>query len=169
MDSPQAPRVAIVAYGNPLRSDDGIAWHAAKLLQADPPNRVTDLICVHQLTPEIAERIAATDGVIFLDASQAGKPGEIHCAPVEPAGSEEIFSHSLSPGQMLALCEYLYGKKTDAFAVSVTGEFFDHGDALSKTLQSALPALVATVKDLAVRLARRFDSSLLELQDTSGV
>jgi hydrogenase maturation protease len=179
MHTQATPRIAIIAYGNPLRSDDGIGWQVAELLQgeslrfgslqAGSSDCVTDLICVHQLTPEIAEKAADADGVVFLDASHIGEPGMIRCVPVVADGNGELFSHSLSPGQMLALTEHLYGKRPDAFIVSVAGESFDHGDALSESLQCALPTLVGTVKDLAVHLARRFDPSALILQYPPGV
>lgn len=80
-----------------------------------------------------------------------------------------VFPRGESPGQILALCELLYGKKPDAFTISIAGESFYHGDALSKTLQSALPALVRTVRDLAARLAGGYDPSIREISDTCGV
>jgi len=169
MHSETSPRVAIIAYGNPLRSDDGIGWHLAQLLQNEQSNCLTELICVHQLTPEIAENAAGAVGVIFVDASQTGEPGEICFAPAEAEKGEELFSHTLCPGQILALTERLYGKRPLAFAVSVAGESFDHGDALSETLRNALPVLVRTVKDLVSRLSRQLDPSTLEQRDACAV
>ncbi|HKF48993.1 MAG TPA: hydrogenase maturation protease [Terracidiphilus sp.] len=166
MHSRATPCVAIIAYGNPLRSDDGIGWHAAEILRKELDSVQVEVVCVHQLTPDIAANLADADGVIFLDAAQTGEPGEIRCARVEANESGQQFSHSLSPGQVLALADHLYGKQPDAFMVSVAGESFDHGDALSETLQSALPALVRTVVGLIARLAPRFDSSDFEARNT---
>lgn len=153
MQTQTIPRVAIIAYGNPLRSDDGIGWHVAQLLLGEFSNFETEIISVHQLTPELAEEAARASGVIFIDASRAGEPGKIVYAPVQPDGGGEVFSHSLGPAQILALCEQLYRTKPAALTVSVVGSSFDYGDALSGTLQDAIPALIATVKDLVVRLA----------------
>jgi hydrogenase maturation protease len=153
MQSQTYARVAIIAYGNPLRSDDGIGWHVAQLLLGELSNFETEIISVHQLTPELAEQAARASGVIFIDASRTGEPGKIVYAPVQPNDGGELFSHSLGPAQMLALCEQLYGTKPEAFTVSIAGRSFEYGDALSGTLQDAVPALVATVKELVVRLA----------------
>jgi hydrogenase maturation protease len=146
------PRVAIIAYGNPLRTDDGIGWRTAQLLQGEHSNLQTEIISVHQLTPELAEVAARSSGVIFIDASRTGEPGRIVQTPVQPDDGSELFSHSLGPGQILALCEQLYGTKPLAFTVSIAGKSFDYGDGLSGTLQDAVPALLATVKELVVQL-----------------
>ena len=153
MQSQTFPRVAIIGYGSPLRSDDGIGWHVAQLLLGEFSNFETEIVSVHQLTPELAEEAARASGVIFIDASRTGEPGKIVCAPVEPDEGGEVFSHSLGPAQILALCEQLYGTRPEALTVSITGRSFDYGDALSGTLQDAVPALVATVKELVVRLS----------------
>lgn len=152
MGAETIPRIVIVAYGNPLRSDDGVGWHLAQLMQSGSSDCVTELICIHQLTPEIAEKVANADGVIFIDASLIGEPGQIRCTPVEANESGELLSHFLSPGQVLALSEQLYERRPGAFIVSVAAESFDHGNALSKTLHGALPALVETVENLIVHM-----------------
>lgn len=153
MESQKFPKVAIIAYGNPLRSDDGVGLQVAQLLLGESSNFETEIISVHQLTPELAEEAARASGVIFIDASRTGEPGKIVYTPVEPDDGGELFSHSLSPAQIIALCEQLYGTKPAAFTVSIAGRSFDYGDALSGTLQDAVPALVAAVKEFVVRLA----------------
>jgi hydrogenase maturation protease len=146
-------RVLIVAYGNPLRSDDGVAWHAAQILEQGRFSSQVEILCVHQLMPELAEAVSRADGVLFLDAAENGEPGEISCAPVIPESSEQPFTHVFTPAQIIALCERVYGCWPSAFAVSIAGESFDHGDALSATLKNALPRLIETVEELIARLA----------------
>ncbi len=87
---------------------------------------------MHQLVPELAEAASRADKVIFIDAACNGTRGEIVCAEVYPAETEG-HSHQLSPEQVIALCEQLYSRRPRAFTVSVTGECFDHGEALSQT------------------------------------
>lgn len=138
----------IIAYGNPLRSDDGIAWHAAQLLGEKPSLSQAEILCVHQLTPELAEEASRASCVIFMDARQDGEAGKISCMPVRPASEEAQCSHLLGPAQVMALCGRLYGITPRAFEVSITGEWFDHGDALSESVREALPEFIEMVCEL---------------------
>lgn len=145
------PRILIIGYGNPLRSDDGIAWHAARCLREKLP--FTSIVSVHQLTPELASLAAEADGVLFLDAAQCGQPGEISYARVDPEPEGSQSSHWLTPTQVMALCSQLYGIKPRALLVSVAGACFDHGDTLSEQLRSALPSLINRIEGLIDHLA----------------
>jgi hydrogenase maturation protease len=94
--------VLIIAYGNPLRSDDGVAWQAAETLRRKLPSAQAEITCVHQLTPELAERLSRSQSVIFLDASCSGEPGKITCEPLS-LSADVHFAHQLSPRGLLAL------------------------------------------------------------------
>ena len=146
-----APRILIIAYGNPLRGDDGIAWHAAQCLREKLP--FASIVSVHQLTPELAALAAEADGVLFLDAARCGEPGEISCARVDSETDGSQSSHWLTPAQVMALCRQLYSVTPRALVVSVAGECFDHGDTLSTRLRSALPSLIDRVEGLIDQLA----------------
>jgi hypothetical protein len=43
----------------------------------------------------------------------------------------------------------LFGASPRAFSVTLTGESFDHGEALSPVVVAALPALIARIATLA--------------------
>jgi hydrogenase maturation protease len=148
MDDATPTRSLIIAYGNPLRSDDGIGWHAAELLRRELAPFQAEVVCVHQLVPELAEAASRADTVIFIDAACDGTRGEIACAEVFPAAGMTGHFHQLSPGQVIALCQQLYRECPLVFAVSVTGESFDHGEALSETLSASLLNLVERVREL---------------------
>jgi hydrogenase maturation protease len=90
--------LVIIGYGNPLRGDDGIGWHAANTLathydtlamtdgfdRTDEgelsllPQAVNVIVC-HQLMPELAATIATAAVVVFLDATYGNgeEPGFI--------------------------------------------------------------------------------------------
>ena len=95
----------IVAYGNPLRSDDGLAWRVADALEGKFSSLQVEILRLHQLTPELAESVSHVDAVIFVDAASAeagGRlPGEIRIEEIhaEEAGSfvQSRFSHHLTP------------------------------------------------------------------------
>jgi len=134
----------VVAYGNPLRSDDGAAWRAAEILQQQLPSS-TKLICVHQLMPELAEDMSHAQVVVFIDAEDTGNPGQVRCEGISPKREEFSFSHHLTPSALLGLSEKLYGSAPRAMLVAISGENFDHGEILSEYVARALPQVPAEV------------------------
>ena len=144
------PRVLIVAYGNPLRSDDGLAWHAADELEGKLAVSEVEILRVHQLAPELAETVSRCAAVIFVDAASAekGQPGEVRCEEIHEGVGEARFSHQLSPSAVITLAGKLYGARPHAFSVTLTGQSFDHGESLSPAVAAALPAYVARIESL---------------------
>ncbi|HET9308841.1 MAG TPA: hydrogenase maturation protease [Candidatus Sulfotelmatobacter sp.] len=146
------PAVLIVAYGNPLRCDDGVAWRAAEALRGKFPEDQVEVLCLHQLAPELAETGRWFECVIFMDAAskEAGKPGEIRVEEIRgeaiPTSEAAAFGHSLSPAAVLALAANLYGAKPQVFSVTVTGEDFGHGDGLSPSVAAAVPDLISRIE-----------------------
>jgi hydrogenase maturation protease len=152
-ESARMARILIVGYGNPLRSDDGLGWRAAEVLSQAFSWPNVEVTACHQLTPELAADLQHADAVIFIDAAQGGQPGELKCEPVT-SRAEDIGSHQLSQAGILALAEQLYRAKPLAFAVSLCGECFDHGTALSATVEAALPQLLERVEELTAQVLR---------------
>lgn len=145
IDGP-AHRLLFIACGNPLRCDDGVAWRSAEEISQKVPS--AQIICVHQLTPELAEEASRADTVIFIDATRDGEPGRVLCQTVSPDSTATSFSHHLAPAQLLALCSRLYGAQPRGFLISISGECFDHGMGLSPPAISALPKSVAKANEL---------------------
>ena len=129
----------ILGFGNPLRSDDGFGWRAAAALEQELSRRDISVITAHQLTPELAESVANSSRVLFLDASHDGRPGEIRMEPVhrDPNFQPGAISHQLSPSALLALAYYDRGSEPDAALLTVTGENFDLGENFSPAVQEA--------------------------------
>ncbi len=140
-------QVLIVGYGNPLRCDDGLGWSAAEVLSRSLPFSEIEIVVCHQLTPELADSLRSADVAFFIDAAHHGQPGEVSCELVtlQPGING---SHQLSPAQLLALAQQLYGATPRAFTVSLCGESFEHGATLSSTVEAALPKLIALVEGL---------------------
>ena len=145
-------RILILAFGNPLRGDDGVAWQAAEKLSARFPASEVEVVCAHQLAPEMAEKLSWVDAVVFIDAAEEGQPGEVRCKTLGEPFAEVRFSHQLSPVAILALAKQLYGASPLAYSATLTGQSFDHGDALSAVAAEALPRLVAQVDALLHQL-----------------
>ena len=145
------PRILIVAYGNPLRSDDGVAWRAADALEARLPKSDVEILRLHQLGPELAEIASHSECLIFIDAASepSSLPGEIRVEQVrreaiDPQAASR-FSHALSPEVVMALAKSLYGAGPEAFLVTVTGGTFEHGESLSPAVQAALPVVTERI------------------------
>ena len=139
-------QVLVIAIGNPLRCDDGLAWHVADDLSRDA--NAHEILRVHQLTPELSEAVSRATTVIFVDAASEGEPGEVRCEKVIASAPEVHFSHHFTPSAALAQAKTLYGSNPIAFSVTMTGECFEHGDALSRCVVEGMPHLLAKIRAL---------------------
>jgi hydrogenase maturation protease len=146
----------VVGYGNALRMDDGLGWHAAELLADDPRLAGTAVLARHQLTPELALDFSRATFVVLVDASHGPLPGTFTIERVEHAGGTgTTWSHHLNPASLVALAHELYGRAPDVYLVSVGAASLEIGDQLSPLLEAALPRVVDAVAELvASRVAR---------------
>lgn len=150
--------VLVIGYGNPLRGDDGVGCVIAEELArhiCDPDSKVQVVAC-HQLNPELAEPIAETRAVIFIDASVDLKPGEVRVSAVTPDRfSPAAFAHSMKPGALLATASELFGQAPPAKSVGIGAKSFEVGMPLTPAVRRAVSKAVATVeKEIAGYLRR---------------
>jgi hydrogenase maturation protease len=148
----------IIGYGNPLRGDDGLGWHAAQQIAACDWARGAEVIACHQLTPELAAQVGAAGLVIFIDvhcptaAEPATSPEQVRCQRVQPGPTNQpgvgSFSHHLDPAMLLACAQVLYQAAPPAYLLSLTSDYFDYATELSPAMQARLPALLAQVRAL---------------------
>jgi hydrogenase maturation protease len=150
------PAVLVIGYGNPLRGDDGVgcvvAEEVAKHL-SDPESKVQVVAC-HQLNPELAETVADTRAVIFVDASIELKAGEVKVMPVAPDRfSPAAITHHMQPSALLATASELFGQAPPAIAVLIGAKSFDPGMSLTDPVKSAVgQALKLIEKEIISRL-----------------
>ena len=153
-------KVLIIGYGNPDREDDGIAWHILKALTVKlgltspesyedefPQFESIDFAFYLQLTPEMAEDIAAYMYVCFVDAHTGSIPEPVRLIDVNSAFQHTPFTHHLTPQSLLSLCETIYGKKPDAALVSVLGHRFLFTRQLSEETSALVPQAVDLIWD----------------------
>jgi hydrogenase maturation protease len=140
----------LLACGNPLRGDDGVAVYLARQLEASPGDRPVEILCFQQWTPELAERISHAEMAIFVDASAVIAPGEIQLQSLEAIpGRRGVTTHSMNPPQLLALAQRLYGRAPErAFLLTIGGESFAHDRHLSKKASESIPAALEKIKAL---------------------
>ena len=145
-----AAGVLVVGYGNPLRSDDGIGWHAAEAAGRRPPPRRRPGPGPPPAHPRAGRR--RQPGV----AGRAGRRSRRAATRVRSrsAGSGHrpatpiTWSHHLDPEALAGLAEALYGAVPPIVLVSVAAGSFAEGDGLSSALQQALPEVVEVVAEL---------------------
>jgi hydrogenase maturation protease len=138
----------VIGYGNPLRGDDAVGWHAAEYLMKTHCHPDVQIITCHQLTPELAERVSRSALVVFIDAEEREPVGAVSCRAVGPAATRTPFAHYLSPAALLALAAQLYGACPPAAVFSVSSTAFDCGERLSPAVVSALPELSERIRTL---------------------
>jgi hydrogenase maturation protease len=146
--SPVGPRdrVLVIGYGNSLRGDDGVGWHAAAALADDPRLAGANVLDSHQLTPELAQDVAHARLVVLVDACGAGAPGTVSVRRVEPGHPlAPAWSHNLDPAALVGLAETLYGASPPVFLITIAGAYFGYRDRLSPPVRRALPEIADTV------------------------
>jgi hydrogenase maturation protease len=130
----------IIGYGNSLRGDDAVGLLAARCLA----RRGFHAIQTQQLTPELAERMAAARTVIFLDAHAGVAPGEVSVEAVLRSENSPL-EHCFSPAGLLRLARVGYQAEPEAWLVGMGGSAFEVGDRVSRPARRAVTRAVAEV------------------------
>ncbi len=146
INSPE--RALILACGNPLRGDDGVALHVAESLVRGICEGKTEVETGHQWLPEMAERISEADVVIFVDASRDIPAGAVCTRLVAAANpAPQALTHSMSPEKLLALARDLYHSlPQEAHLVSIGAASFELSTQLSEPARHAIPVALNQVK-----------------------
>lgn len=149
-------RVLVLACGNALRGDDGVALHIASCVNG-ACGADTHVHADQQWTPELAQPISEAEIVVFLDASASMAPGEIACRELDPSSrSESSFTHQVSPEALLTLARELYGSHpAHAYLLTVGGASFQLQEGLSEPVSHAIPQAIERIKALLASVASR--------------
>jgi hydrogenase maturation protease len=142
--------VLVVGYGNPLRSDDGVGWHVAGRLVADPRFADCEVLQRHQLTPELALDISRAELVVLVDARSGLASGSVvveRTVAAAAAGHARAssWSHHLGPAGLVELAVELYGRSGELVVVSVGVESLEIGERLSPAVEGSLDRVGDTV------------------------
>ena len=134
----------IIGYGSPLRGDDNIGCQVAQMLEHHyRGSSEVRVIGSHQLTPEMAEDVAASEFVLFLDAAAGTDAGKIQQTTVKPQPGPLNFAHHLNPCLLLAAAMELYGSVPPAVLLTIVGCDFKLGAELSPATVRRLPEFLA--------------------------
>lgn len=129
----------IIGYGNRLRGDDGVGYRLAEELQCQLPADQARVLALHQLTPELALEIAATDieRVLFLDARR-GQWEPLVLTPLDANTATGSCGHQLSPELLLRMAASLYGHAPSSYLLTLPASNLELGEALSLPSEAAL-------------------------------
>jgi hydrogenase maturation protease len=143
--------VLVLACGNVLRGDDGVAAHVGSAVQAELQDKkidtVVEVVLTQQLLPEHAELLSRSNTAIFLDCSAIAKQGVVSIHGMSPAQTlPRIFTHHLDPASLLKLTQDLYGRApARAVLITIGGKSFELEEQLSESVAAAIPIAVQAV------------------------
>jgi len=115
-------RTLLIACGNSLRRDDGVAHRVVELLGAEARS-------VMQLTPELAAEMAGFDTVVFLDAAVGIPTVTLEAVPKPTAAA--TLTHVSRPADIVALATALFGFQGRALECRIPVADFAAGQQLS--------------------------------------
>ena len=162
-------KTLLIAYGNPDRQDDGVAWVILDQLSRDYGNKkpygeeslltfkedVFHFVFLLQLLPELSELMAKYDQIVFIDAHTENIPEEISINNITASYQHSPFTHHMTPQTCLELTRSIYHTEPDAILASIRGYEFGFEDHLSERTASLVPFAVEKIKLLLVRHSTR--------------
>ena len=141
----------IIGIGNPLRSDDGLGWAVTEQLSLDS-NTSCDIHNVYQLTPELAQSMAAVNLVIMIDANHEGEPGELRIRTLSKSAQPgAVGTHYTTPEEIAALTAIVYGQCPPVVVVTMTGANFSIGEQFSSIITRRIPLACDAVRQLCAK------------------
>jgi hydrogenase maturation protease len=155
---PTPIRCLILTCGNTLRSDDGIGpwlgqWVEEKFRE-DPAVRV---ISRQQWTPDLAEDIAHSLSVLFIDSSIGSAPGSVAIFEVHPsAPAQGLATHQLGATELLTLARDLYDYlPCNALLLTIGAGSTELGEEFSEAVKAALPDVCTLLERTVLHLLAR--------------
>ena len=144
--------ILLIAYGNPLRQDDGAGLLLAHMLEGvlRAAGCHVQQIATQQLTPELAVEIASDDvrAVVFVDSRISAQPtgDAVDVTALQSlVGSSPSLGHHLQPEALLGYTELLHARQAlpPAWLVTAPGVAFGYGETISETAQAAIRSALA--------------------------
>jgi hydrogenase maturation protease len=139
--------ILVIGYGNDLRSDDAVGQKVARAIATWNLANVR-VLCVHQLTPELAVFLANADLAIFIDACLATVCEDVQIQAIAPTYSTAIAGHTSDPRSLLALTQILYDRVPTAWWVQIPAANFELGEVLSPTSERGVQSALEQINNL---------------------
>lgn len=151
----------LIAYGNPDRQDDGVAWkvleHLGQGFGITSPfgeeaiykrnDKTYHFVYMLQLLPELSEIISKYEQVIFIDAHTENITEEISITELSASYQRSPFTHHMTPQTCLELTRSIYKAEPKALMVSIRGYHFSFEDHLSEQTARLVPLAVQKINN----------------------
>ena len=122
--------ILVVGYGSDLRGDDAAGRRAADSVGTWGLPGVA-VRTQHQLTPELAEPLAAATRAVFLDAHPVADDPAVRIRRIHPAATGARFAHAGGPPGLLHLARLAFGRWPETWWVTIPAADFAFGARLS--------------------------------------
>ena len=128
----QNSKTLIIGYGNTLRGDDGVGYKIAEVIEQWNFDNTTSF-AVHQLTPDLAEKISQVDTVIFIDAVPITdiNTAKLEIKTISLNHKIHNLGHHNNPQQLLSLTQAIYKKIPLSYWILVPAIDFNFHESLS--------------------------------------
>jgi hydrogenase maturation protease len=157
--SPKRGNILIIGYGNTLRGDDGVGQRVANSATSWGMPGLT-AIAVSELTPELAEPLAAAALAFFVDARCAVEGTTVEIQTLKPRVTGGIMAHAMDPRTLLGLAEALAGRSPPSWLVMVPGADFSFGEGLSAIGERGAEEALERIRALIEVESARSDPAL---------
>lgn len=132
----------VFAWGNPSRGDDALGplfiEHLGRLIARHPEWGAIDLLTDFQLQVEHALDLQGRQRVLFVDAS-VGIDAPCRLEAIAGRRDDSFSTHAMSPQSVLAVYREIEdAAPPPAWLLSIRGESFELGDALSAPAEAGL-------------------------------
>ncbi len=143
-------KVAIIAMGNPSRSDDGIGARVVAELQQTALSETVDMLDLGTSGMNVLHELEGRDKVVFVDCTKMGEPpGTMRrFTPDDVATRKEASAVSLHEGDLLHtlwLARRLGTCPADVVIFGIEPKSLDFGENLSPELSDRLADYIAGI------------------------
>lgn len=121
--------VALLALGNPWRSDDALGLQALAAAQRRAPHDI-ELRTQHLMGPEDVSIMEGAAVALFIDASLQ-LDGAFSLSRLTAAEQVSVMRHGPTPAQALAWAGLLLERVPPAFVLAIHGQVFEAAAGLS--------------------------------------
>lgn len=152
------PHVLLLGLGNDILTDDAVGLHVVQALQRELANHPTlDIRETTEMGLALLDFISGYRAVVLVDSVQTGKAASGFLHELDAAALNQLTGrtpHFLGVSETLALGRKLglpMPERVIIFAIEVEDPF-TLGTTLTPALQTALPGIVARIRDALRRL-----------------
>ena len=142
----------VIGIGNDLRGDDGIGPHVVNAVR---PRSDVETVTIHQLVPELAQRIHSARRALFVDASLDREC--VSLGPIEPSEHRGL-GHACTPAALLGWTKLAYARVPESWLLQIPGTSFRLGEPLSVFAKSHIPDAMERIEEWLNSGSRRMQS-----------